>query len=245
MKKITVILFALFLMTISLAFAQEDSITITTYYPSPYGSYNQLQTKSLGVGDNNDDGAIDNGDVPSTPGDAWIAGKVGIGTTAPKAKLEVDGGIKLGQDIQECNINRAGTMRYNGGKIEYCDGNSWMGIGGGAWAHDGRLVINNVLLSSSWQVLDLSGIFGQRRALVFLKIKTLNLQGNFWARTYGEMYAPVAITSSVSSAGTVNSALNHAGYVIVETDSQGRLEVSTPNTAGVRYNVWLLGYILE
>lgn len=27
-----------------LCFAQEESITITTYYPSPYGSYNELTT---------------------------------------------------------------------------------------------------------------------------------------------------------------------------------------------------------
>lgn len=67
----------------TLAYAEEDSITITTYYPSPYGSYNQLQANSLGVGDNNGNSALESGDVPSVSGDVWIAGKVGIGTTNP------------------------------------------------------------------------------------------------------------------------------------------------------------------
>jgi len=48
-------------------FAQEESITITTYYPSPYGSYNEL----------------------------YVASKLGIGTTSPTEELEV-GGLSQG-----------------------------------------------------------------------------------------------------------------------------------------------------
>jgi hypothetical protein len=66
-----------------------EEITITTYYPSPYGSYNYLQTDKLGVGDNNGDGAWSSADVPTTTGDVWIAGKVGIGTAAPLHKLTI------------------------------------------------------------------------------------------------------------------------------------------------------------
>jgi hypothetical protein len=66
----------------------EDKITITTYYPSPYGSYNQLQTNTLGVGDNDGDGGLDSGDVPNpttNPGEVWIKGNVGIGTMSPNS----------------------------------------------------------------------------------------------------------------------------------------------------------------
>lgn len=75
------------LISVICAYAQDsDSITITTYYPSPYGVYNQLQTNSLGVGDTNGDGNFNAADVPpatpgATNGDVWIAGNVGIGTT--------------------------------------------------------------------------------------------------------------------------------------------------------------------
>lgn len=44
-KKSSLITFSIFLI-INLAFA-EESITITTYYPSPYGSYNELTTNAL------------------------------------------------------------------------------------------------------------------------------------------------------------------------------------------------------
>ncbi len=71
-----------------------EDVTITTYYPSPYGSYSSLFTDKLGVGDNNGDGIFTNADVPGTSGDVWIKGNVSIGTTAASgAKLNVAGTI--------------------------------------------------------------------------------------------------------------------------------------------------------
>ncbi len=74
-------------------FAFAEEITITTYYPSPYGSYNALQVDKLGVGDNDDSGTFTSADVPSTSGEVWIKGDVGIGTDNPGAKLDVAGSI--------------------------------------------------------------------------------------------------------------------------------------------------------
>jgi len=100
LKKIIFSLVLFFIFTAT-AYA-EDSITISTYYPSPYGVYNRLQTNSLGVGDNNNNGRLDSGDVPlavsgSTNGEVWIAGNVGIGigATAPTAGLDVVSNIRI------------------------------------------------------------------------------------------------------------------------------------------------------
>lgn len=41
LNKLTLLLFFIFALLITV-FAEEESFTITTYYPSPYGSYNQL-----------------------------------------------------------------------------------------------------------------------------------------------------------------------------------------------------------
>ena len=87
LKFLTIFIFGLF----NLCFASDESITVTTYYPSPYGSYSYLQTDKLGVGDNNSDGIFTNADVPTTSGDAWIKGRVGIGTNSPQAKLDISG----------------------------------------------------------------------------------------------------------------------------------------------------------
>jgi hypothetical protein len=70
----------------------DETITITTYYPSPYGSYSSLQIDKLGVGDNNGDGSLTSADIPTTTGYAWIKGRLGIGTINPVGKLEVNMG---------------------------------------------------------------------------------------------------------------------------------------------------------
>jgi len=91
-------------------FAQE-TFTLTTYYPAPFGVYNQLVTQTLGVGDNNPSiTGIDTTDAPNpsaNPGDVWIAGKVGIGTSQPRRSLDVRGGP----------INFAWNDQITGGSI--------------------------------------------------------------------------------------------------------------------------------
>ena len=66
-----------------------EEITLTTYYPAPYGAYTQLVAESFGVGDNDGSGVIDGSDAPSTQGDVWIAGNVGIGTNSPNHKVHI------------------------------------------------------------------------------------------------------------------------------------------------------------
>ncbi|UCC95149.1 MAG: hypothetical protein JSW40_10160 [Candidatus Omnitrophota bacterium] len=79
------------------AFSQgpgTETITLTTYYPAPYGVYNQLATQTLGVGDNSPPAGIDGNDAPdptvvAQQGDVWIAGEIGVGTTTPQASLHI------------------------------------------------------------------------------------------------------------------------------------------------------------
>lgn len=82
------LIFTLLLIPNSFLFAQEESITITTYYPSPQGSYNELATNRLAIGDTNNSGGLDAADQPNRDGDirlkaqtgnpaAWPAGTTG------------------------------------------------------------------------------------------------------------------------------------------------------------------------
>ena len=117
LKSIFLISFFLFFYW-AFVFAAEE-ITITTYYPSPYGSYNALFTDKLGVGDNSGDGLFTNADVPINPGEVWIDGKVNIGNgaVAPTYELEVGGTVQATayRVGATAGISRVMTVRDNGG----------------------------------------------------------------------------------------------------------------------------------
>ncbi len=84
--------------------------------PTPYSIY----AKSAG---SDNDWMLSGNDMYSIP-----AGNVGIGTASPMAKLDVSGGVKLG-DVTTCGVSNEGTLRYNSGEVQYCDGTSWKPLG--------------------------------------------------------------------------------------------------------------------
>ncbi len=57
------------------------------------------------------------------------SGLVGIGTTTPVTKLDVSGGVRIGVETASCAAALAGTIRYNAGNVEYCNGTSWSAFG--------------------------------------------------------------------------------------------------------------------
>jgi len=98
--------------------SQEEKITITTYYPSPYGVYNQLVTRTLGVGDTNNNNQLDSRDAPNpntNAGDVYISGRVGIGTNNPTEKLDVRGRVRFGEyTFPDTNGLNGQTLINNG-----------------------------------------------------------------------------------------------------------------------------------
>jgi len=82
-----------FLLAYPSLFAQEESITMTTYYPSPYGSYREMRAKRMAIGDDYIQGETYSWDSlpPSINADAdlVVQGNVGIGTTNPSGLLQV------------------------------------------------------------------------------------------------------------------------------------------------------------
>lgn len=52
-------------------------------------------------------------------------GNVGIGTSNPQARLDVNGGIRVGDDTSNCTSINIGTIRYNNGGLQVCRSNSW------------------------------------------------------------------------------------------------------------------------
>ncbi len=73
------------------------------------------------------------------------SGRVGIGVSTPVTALEVSGGIRIGSDSSSCTADLAGTLRYNAGVVEYCNGTTWAAFGvSGA----GILAINGLVSGS-------------------------------------------------------------------------------------------------
>jgi hypothetical protein len=74
MKKTLFVFCFVFLATLPV-FSQsnpDESMTITTYYPSPYGSYESLQAKRLAMGDRNNDGKLTDADQPLNDGQLYM-----------------------------------------------------------------------------------------------------------------------------------------------------------------------------
>ena len=107
-----------------------ESMTMTTYYPSPSGVYKRLTaTDRAAIGG----GAYTTSAAPS--GGLIVSGNVGIGTITPAATLDVGGtgAIKfpVGDSTNRPASLVAGIIRYNTtlGKIEFYDGTSWKTVG--------------------------------------------------------------------------------------------------------------------
>ena len=82
----------------SAARVSAEEITLTTYYPSPRGVYQELRTTGTTVLATQD-------------------GNVGVGTETPGEKLEVNGGLRLnpraaGDRKPACTDERRGTLWF-------------------------------------------------------------------------------------------------------------------------------------
>src|SRR3990167_9333524 len=85
---------------------EEETLTIATYYPAPYGIYNEMRAKKMAVGDNYLSGSAYPWDTGGgcagneiCNANLVVEGNVGIGTASPSAggeqnlKLDVEGAV--------------------------------------------------------------------------------------------------------------------------------------------------------
>ncbi|MDP8259929.1 MAG: hypothetical protein P9L96_02870, partial [Candidatus Gygaella obscura] len=64
MKKTIIIALGMCVVLSGYCDAGTYDLEIITYYPAPYGIYEQLQADKLAVGDINEDGKLTGGDIP-------------------------------------------------------------------------------------------------------------------------------------------------------------------------------------
>jgi len=58
------------------------------------------------------------------------SGNVGIGTTSPQTKLDINGPIRIANTSATCDSSNSGTFRWTGNSLEFCNGLSWRMLSG-------------------------------------------------------------------------------------------------------------------
>ncbi len=81
-------------------------------------------------------------------------GFVGIGSTSPRSRLEVNGDIQIGNSSVACDGTKVGALRYNTGSVEFCNGTSWAALSSGGVSAindltDGATTADNLLLGGA------------------------------------------------------------------------------------------------
>ena len=60
------------------------------------------------------------------------SGNVGIGTTAPQSKLQIQSGeVQVGSSGASCSVANAGAISYASGALSYCNGSAWTSAASG------------------------------------------------------------------------------------------------------------------
>lgn len=88
-KAYLILLVFVFTLIPLLAFSQE-TVTITTYYPSPYGSYRELTSHRMKIGT-----TYSGSGTTVSDNNLIVEGSVGIGTTGPNTALDLNGAFSV------------------------------------------------------------------------------------------------------------------------------------------------------
>ncbi len=133
------------------------------------------------------------------------SGNVGIGVAEPSSTLHVNGEIQIAGDSgTPCNADRAGSMRYITGSIQYCNGSAWGAMGGGASAindlSDGASDGSSIFLGTGAGVND-DGTTNRNVGIGVNALTTVTSGGS-----------NIAIGESAISAATTGSANVGIGY---------------------------------
>ncbi|MEA3560247.1 MAG: hypothetical protein U9R31_00550 [Candidatus Omnitrophota bacterium] len=122
----TLILIGLVVMIICKDGFAED-VTITTYYPAPFGVYEELRARKIGIGTT----YMDTTTVNVADDDLIVEGNIGIGMVTPDGKLGVDGEINFVPQAGAPAGDRGDLYYDNTNEFKYYDGTGWQTLGGG------------------------------------------------------------------------------------------------------------------
>ncbi|MBU2529767.1 MAG: hypothetical protein KKD35_01905, partial [Elusimicrobia bacterium] len=98
----------------------SEQLTLTTYYPSPYGGYAKLLTTDQTVLAR-DAGAVGVGYAATGTSKFAVNGRVGIGTVNPSQSLDVNGSVKWGTQRGLLRTDQGAAIELGGNGTPYVD----------------------------------------------------------------------------------------------------------------------------
>ena len=132
-------------------------------------------------------------------------GNMGIGTMSPVTKLSVSGGVQISMESATCAVSYAGTLRYNSGSIELCNGSAWSSMSSG-----GGSTVSASTLSSTGNIT----LFPS--SSVTVSATTASTNSNTGALVVN---GGVGIAGNLFSSGTIVTSSNIQGVSITATSS--------------------------
>lgn len=173
-------------------------------------------------------------------------GKVGIGVASPVAALDVNGGVRIGDQTTCTDGTHNGTLRYNAGALEICGTTGWVAVGtgggGGAGGDIASIEYATAYTTASTSWVDVPGfsitITPSSASAKVLVIANVNAgmasaaAGNYRIVRDG---TPIAVPTTVSGYTSVSSSSFYTGGG-GSFDANSNTEVTavyldTPNTA--------------
>ena len=175
-------------------------------------------------------------------GSTALAGNVGIGTTAPKSKLQVAGGIQMAGDTAAASADKVGTMRYRTG-TEHVEVNGTNIVTNGDFAADSNWTkVGDVAIASGVATFDDSGsntnsylqqdaLTANKKYLIALEVKRY-VAGRIQILAGTDVYS-VNISQGVGSYSIYTSAVGSAVLRIKRDGSYANFDFDIDNVSAI------------
>lgn len=174
-------------------------------------------------------------------------GNIGIGTTNPKEKLEVNGAIKVGNTTG----TNAGTMRWTGTAFEGFNGTDWIKLGGAPDFDSGWFSMSSQAGTNSYQEIThnlgvypsrvkvlVKAIDGPNEGFIFEGSGVQHADDDNISQNYGGVVFAYDQTRVRLWAPSFNNTADTGSIIMISDGWGGEVNGQSSHTADVKVLVW-------